>query len=628
VGPPFTVTNTNDSGPGSLRQVVADTNVTPGQDIITFDVIGTITLVSGRITVTDYLTIDGPGANVLTVSGNGTQQILFVGPGSVLNIGGLTLADGSAGGSGGGAILNVGGIVNVFSSTFLRNSAFAGGAIENTDGGTLVVDRSTFSGNSGSPGGAIANNGRAVAINNSTFAGNSAVVGGAIYTQNAGIVQISSSTFSGNTASQGGSALHSASGIAITVENSLFADNGCLGPVTDLGGNLDWPDTDCPGVNGDPRLAPLADNGGPTPTMALGQGSAAIDAAVSFSCVPTDQRGVARPFGLGCDSGAYEYDVVDPDTDGDGVPDFRDNCLAVANADQANTDGDSLGDACDPDANGDGIADSLQPPGTPSGSFSNVVQGRAEPTAGTVASGFAMIEDVADSTKGVRITAVTDTVVWVCGPASPPTPQLEVPAGFAVTVTCGSVIIENVTGPGAGSVEVNAVGVVVSFPAGTAGTVNIAGGISVTGVSGTGVTLTIAGATAPVPEGDSTVIQGGAGNSTINGTAGNDVIIDAGGNNTIDGKGGSDSIAVSGSGNNTVMGGAGGDTITTGSGNDAIQGGDGDDTIDAGNGNNSVQGGAGDDRITAGSGNDSVDGGAGSDTCDADGGKNTIRNCP
>ena len=108
--------------------------------------------------------------------------------------------------------------------------------------------------------------------------------------------------------------------------------------------------------------------------------------------------------------------------------------------------------------------------------------------------------------------------------------------------------------------------------------------------------MTVGGATAPVPSGNSNLIQGGAGNSTINGTAGNDVIIDAGGYNTIDGKGGNDSI-------------------TTGPGNDTIDGGDGNDVINAGDGNNTVNGGKGNDQITAGSGNDNVDGGAGTDSC-------------
>jgi hypothetical protein len=57
--------------------------------------------------------------------------------------------------------------------------------------------------------------------------------------------------------------------------------------------------------NTDPKLGPLADNGGPTPTHAL-IGSPAIDAADSSSCPSTDQRGAPRPSGLACDIGAYE----------------------------------------------------------------------------------------------------------------------------------------------------------------------------------------------------------------------------------------------------------------------------------------------------------------------------------
>ena len=73
--------------------------------------------------------------------------------------------------------------------------------------------------------------------------------------------------------------------------------------VTDLGGNLST-DATCPGINSDPKLGPLAHNGGPTQTMALLPGSPAIDAAACR--LPVDQRGVARPQGLRCDIGAYE----------------------------------------------------------------------------------------------------------------------------------------------------------------------------------------------------------------------------------------------------------------------------------------------------------------------------------
>ncbi len=56
----------------------------------------------------------------------------------------------------------------------------------------------------------------------------------------------------------------------------------------------------------DALLGPLADNGGPTLTHALGAGSPAIDAADAGACPATDQRGVARPQGAGCDVGAFE----------------------------------------------------------------------------------------------------------------------------------------------------------------------------------------------------------------------------------------------------------------------------------------------------------------------------------
>ena len=56
----------------------------------------------------------------------------------------------------------------------------------------------------------------------------------------------------------------------------------------------------------DPRIGALADNGGPTRTRALLAGSPAIDAASATDCPATDQRGVARPQGAGCDMGSFE----------------------------------------------------------------------------------------------------------------------------------------------------------------------------------------------------------------------------------------------------------------------------------------------------------------------------------
>ena len=308
---PFNVTNRNNSGPGSFRQAVLDANLAPGPDTITFAVEGTIQLTGGAIIVGATLSIDGPGADKLTLSGNGTSGFLQTqGPGTNLSVAGVTFANGSHPGQGGGVITNFGGTVAVEDVAFLRNSASYGGAIENSNGGTLTVQGSTFSGNTALAGGAISNYASTLTVTNSTFVGNSAVVGGALYNLTFANIRVTNSTFSANTASADGPALRN-DGLAILVENSLFADNGCATRITDGGGNLDWPDSGCPGVNGDPRLRALADNGGPTPTMALGAGSAAIDAALPAICPTADQRGIVRPFGAGCDIGAYESDVLD-----------------------------------------------------------------------------------------------------------------------------------------------------------------------------------------------------------------------------------------------------------------------------------------------------------------------------
>jgi hypothetical protein len=58
----------------------------------------------------------------------------------------------------------------------------------------------------------------------------------------------------------------------------------------------------------DPLVGPLADNGGPTLTHALLEGSPAIDAGDDSVCPAVDQRGIARPQGAACDVGSYEQE--------------------------------------------------------------------------------------------------------------------------------------------------------------------------------------------------------------------------------------------------------------------------------------------------------------------------------
>src|SRR6059036_3264841 len=84
----ITVTNTNDSGPGSLRQALADAN---DGDTIEFAVTGTIGLTSGELLVAKNITISGPGAENLAVNGNGKTTVFHIASGETVTISGLTI---------------------------------------------------------------------------------------------------------------------------------------------------------------------------------------------------------------------------------------------------------------------------------------------------------------------------------------------------------------------------------------------------------------------------------------------------------------------------------------------------------------------------------------------------------
>ena len=247
----FTVTNTGDNvgvnpapgaGTGTLRQAIIDANATAGADTISFaeGVTGTITLASALPQITHDVTINGPGAGVLTVSGANLYRVFDIlsdVTDVIVTISGLTISNGKS--DSGGGILN-GGKLTLTNSTFSSNSAtFVGGGI--LSGGTLTVTNSTFSGNSASRGGAIESVGtggidsvRTLTVTNSTFSGNSASSGGAI--ESVETLTVTNSTFSGNSGFQGG-------GIVIipdvfhrgtaTVTNSTISGNSA-----DFGGGI------------------------------------------------------------------------------------------------------------------------------------------------------------------------------------------------------------------------------------------------------------------------------------------------------------------------------------------------------------------------------------------------------
>ncbi|MES2657167.1 MAG: choice-of-anchor Q domain-containing protein [Verrucomicrobiota bacterium] len=343
----LTVTSLADAGPGTLRGQIAA--AAPG-DTINFSVTGTITLPDDTdIPIAKNLTITGPGAGSLTVKRTNYGVTIFNISSGIVGISGLTLSGG--GGASGGAIHMTGGTVTIASTTLSENGGDIGGAIH-VSGGTLAVTDSTLSnnqaGNSGGAiavvlggtltvkrctisdnraykaGGGIANFGTAT-IEDSTISGNIVPLGplngfaGGIL--NYSFMIIRNCTISGNRSeSVSGTGLTGGGGIrnfdVLTIANSTITNNfadkagGIMneGPLdlsnTILAGNIVsgyGPDILSEGSTGtnnivgqDPKIGPLANNGGPTLTHALLVGSPAIDAgdpAFDGTNVPYDQRG-------------------------------------------------------------------------------------------------------------------------------------------------------------------------------------------------------------------------------------------------------------------------------------------------------------------------------------------------
>jgi hypothetical protein len=228
----LTVTSTADSGPGSLRYEIAAAR---SKDTIVFapSLDGqTITLTSGELDLTKNLTIQGPGAGQLTISGGGSSRVFEVASKTKVTLSGLTISNGSAA-NGGGVNVDKGGTLTINNSTLSGNSStYNGGAIDN--GGTLTLSNSTLSGNTANQGGAIDNAGASanLTISGCTLSGNGGLLcsyGGAIRNENGGNLSISNSTLSGNSAPGGdGGAIFSLGGSTLTLTDCTLSSNTAI----------------------------------------------------------------------------------------------------------------------------------------------------------------------------------------------------------------------------------------------------------------------------------------------------------------------------------------------------------------------------------------------------------------
>lgn len=435
------VTNCHDSGAGSLRQAVAD--AAPG-DTIRFALsprCSVITLTSGPVTISQSLTIEGPGTQTLALSGANLSGIFSTtNPGAgpnppTISISGLTLKDavGTAlsnwdatvqlaqmlvtenNGIFGGGIFNFAGSVDVTDCVISNNSAVYGGGIDNGSwNATLNLVDSTVSGNtvganqgpiiygqlnpsgllsasSGegagifNQGGSITivgttisnnqaiNGGRGGGIDNendnfvfpsmelmdSTVAYNSAGYGGGVFssTGSTSLNQINDSTIAFNTANNSGGGFLGGGGLwedlgGISLSDVTISENAAAGGsgggvfvtggslilsqsiVAHSGGGLDCvvgtngtiaealsldDDGSCGSGSYSLSNTPsglqrgLANNGGPTQTIALMPGSPAVDWVTPLRggfCSGNDQRGV--PWPTPCSIGAVELSAPSP----------------------------------------------------------------------------------------------------------------------------------------------------------------------------------------------------------------------------------------------------------------------------------------------------------------------------
>lgn len=305
------VSNTANSGPGSLRDAIA---AAPVGAIIGFAPAlsgATITLASEIVVNNNNIAITASSLPAgITITGGNATRLFFVNFGRTVSLRGLTLTGGNGSGATspgyGGAIQSQGNLW-LTQCTLFSNSVpvQAGGAINNTSSGNLTLMQCTFAGNFAEfGGGAIFNEGPSLTLTNCTFATNRVrLIGGGAVLSTGITVAMGACLFSGNIRNGNPGADFFLQSGAITAANCLLSDGANSGVANNVNGNL-------VGTSGAPinaLLSPLGNYGGGTPTLLPMPGSPAIDKGIVVAGLTNDQRGFPRLRGAAPDIGAVEF---------------------------------------------------------------------------------------------------------------------------------------------------------------------------------------------------------------------------------------------------------------------------------------------------------------------------------
>ena len=260
------------------------------------------------------------GARTTIIDARGSGRAVEVADGASAVLAGVTITGGNAA-SGGAAAVPSGAQLSLYAAIVEGNVASGrGGGVANS--GNFTAFSTTFSGNRAASGGAISSEaGTNTFVYTSTLSGNSASAnGGAIVA--AGTVSLQRTTIARNTAAQGGGLFDESGAVQLLLGTLLAGNTGgsCAGFTSN---RTQWSsslsdDSSCAfdpgqGTNGaNPQIAALANNGGPTDTHALPQGSPAINGVDASFCPlgSTDQRNAPAPDT--CDIGAYEFGAQVP----------------------------------------------------------------------------------------------------------------------------------------------------------------------------------------------------------------------------------------------------------------------------------------------------------------------------